>query len=203
VLIVVVPNSEPVASINCSHSMINAQQLNQIRDFVKNLCSEFVKIEVRNPVYEQVQVRCTVKFVDAISEGVNIKRLNQQISDYMCPWKPSGYKVRFGWSILQQDIESYIRSLGYIEYVTNFSMLHITVDNDGSYRLLDTAKGEQDHDAVIRPRYPWSLALPAEKHFIESIPSARSINAEVTGVDELAVGSTFIISGSSGNGKEE
>ncbi len=203
VLIVVVPNSETVASINCSHSMINTQQLNQIRDYVKNLCSEFVNIEVRNPVYEQVQVRCTVKFVDAISEGVNINRLNQQISDYMCPWKPAGYKARFGWSIRQQDIESYIRSLGYIEYVTNFSMLHITVDNDGSYRLFDTAKGEQDHEAVIRPRYPWSLALPAEKHFIESIPSARSISAEVTGVDELAVGSTFIISGSSGNGEEE
>mgnify|MGYP001812422000 FL=1 len=203
VLIVVVPNSETVTSKDCSHSMINAQQLNQIRDYVENLCSEFVTIEVRNPVYEQVQVRCTVKFVDTISEGVNINCLNQQISDYMCPWKPAGYQARFGWIIRQRDIESYIRSLGYIEYVTNFSMLHITVDNDGSYHLFDTAKDMQDHEAVISPHYPWSLALPAEKHFIESITSARSIVAEVTGVDELAVGSTFIISGSSGNGKEE
>jgi len=203
VLIVVVPNSETDASKSCAHSMINVQQLEQIRVYVKNMCSEFVNIEVRNPVYEHVQVRCTVKFVDAISEGVNISRLNRQISDYMCPWKQTGYKARFGWSIRQQDIESCIRSLGYIEYVTNFSMLHITVDNDGRYRLFDTARDEQDNEAVIRPRYPWSLALPAEKHFIESIQSARSINAEVTGVDELAVGSTFIISGSSGNGEEE
>mgnify|MGYP001818770022 CR=1 FL=1 len=203
VLIVVVPNSETVVSKSCSRSMINAQQLSQIREYVNKLCSEFVNIEVRNPVYEQVQVRCTVKFVDAISEGVNINRLNQQISDYMCPWKPEGYQARFGWNIRQQDIESYIRSLGYVEYVTNFSMLHITIDNDGSYHLFDTAKGGQDHKAVISPHYPWSLALPAEKHFIETIPSARSIAAEVTGVDELAVGSTFIISGSSGNGKEE
>lgn len=203
VLIVVVPNSEAAASKKCSHSMINVQQLEQIRVYVKNLCSEFVNIEVRNPVYEHVQVRCMVKFADAISEGVNISRLNRQISDYMCPWKQAGYKARFGWSIRQQDIESYIRSLGYIEYVTNFSMLHITVDNEGRYHLFDTAKDERVHEAVIRPRYPWSLALPAEKHFIESIQSARSINPEVTGVDELAVGSTFIISGSSGNGEEE
>ena len=203
VLIVVVPNSETAASKTCSHSMINTQQLEQIRAYVKNLCSEFVTIEVRNPVYEHVQVRCTVKFTDTISEGVNISRLNQQISDYMCPWENAGYKARFGWSIRQQDIESYIRSLDYIEYVTNFSMLHITVDNEGRYHLFDTVKGEQDHEAVIRPRYPWSLALPAEKHFIESIQSARSINPQVTGVDELAVGSTFIISGSSGNGEEK
>ena len=37
VLIVVVPNSETVTSKDCSHSMINAQQLNQIRDYVENL----------------------------------------------------------------------------------------------------------------------------------------------------------------------
>ena len=203
VLIVVVPNSETAVSKSCADSLINVQQLEQIRIYVKNLCPEFVNIEVRNPVYEYVQVRCTVKFADAMSEGVNISRLNRQISDYICPWKQTGYKARFGWSIRQQDIESSIRSLGYIEYVTNFSMLHITVDNDGRYGLFDTAKDQQGNEAVIRPHYPWSLALPAEKHFIESIQSARSISPEVTGVDELAVGSTFIISGSSGNGKEE
>lgn len=203
VLLVVVPDSETAVSGTCAHSIINVQQLEHIRAFVKNLCPEFVEIEVRNPVYEHVQVRCTVKFADAISDGVNISRLNRQISDYICPWKQTGYRARFGWSIRQQDIESSIRSLGYIEYVTNFSMLHITVDKDGNYHLFDTAKDERDHEAVIVPRYPWSLALPAEKHFIESIQSARSINPEVTGVDELAVGSTFIISGNSGNGEEE
>ncbi len=203
VLIVVVPNNETDVSIACAHTMINFQRLKRIRDYVNNLSSEFVSIEVRNPLYEQVQVRCTVKFVDVISEGVNIKRLNDQISDYICPWKSIGYQARFGWSIRQQDIESYIRSLDYVEYVTNFSMLHITVDNDADYRLFDTAGGGQYHEDVIRPRYPWSLALPAERHFIETIPTARSIDAEITGVDELAVGSTFIISGSSGNGEEE
>jgi hypothetical protein len=203
VLIVVVPDTETAAGKSCAHSMINIQQLERIKGFVKNLCPEFVNLEVRNPVYEYVQVRCTVKFADTMSEGVNHSRLDRQISDYICPWKQNGYRARFGWSIRQQDIESYIRSLGYIDYVTNFSMLHITIDNDGRYHLFDTAKDEQDHEAVIRPHYPWSLALPAEKHFIESIQSARSISPEVTGVDELAVGSTFIISGSSGNGEEE
>ena len=203
VLIVVVPNSGAAPSENCAHSMIDAQLLGQIREYVKNLCSEFVDIEVRNPVYEQVQVRCTVKFVNRISEGVDITRLNRHISDYMCPWKPGGYQARFGWKIRQQEIESYIRSLSYIEYVTDFSMLHITIDSAGRYRLFDTAKGGQDQEAIITPHYPWSLALPAENHFIESMPTARSISAEITGVDELAVGSTFIISGSNGNGEEE
>jgi hypothetical protein len=200
VLIVVVPHIETVSSNNCAKLIINAKQLKQIRDYVQALCSEFIHIEVRNPAYEEIQVRCSVKFVDAISEGVNIKRLNQQISDYICPWSSAGYKARFGWSVQQQDIESYIRSLSYIEYVTNFSLLHISVDINGNYHLFDTAKVEQNNDAVISPYYPWSLVLPSENHAVESISSARPIKAEITGVDELAVGSNFIISGNGVNG---
>lgn len=203
VLIVVMSGDQAEVGETCSHAMINTRQLDQIRTYVKKLCPVFTRIEVRNPQYEQLQVRCTVKFVDAISEGVNISRLNQHISDYICPWKTPGYKARFGWSIRQQDIESYIRSLEYIEFVTNFSILHITIDNEGNYSLFDTAQGEQHYEAAIRPRYPWSLAIPAEQHFIETIPVTRSIRAKITGVGELAVGSTLIISGSSGYGEEE
>jgi hypothetical protein len=203
VLIVVVPGELGDAGNTCSRAVINTQQLDQIKTYIKDLCPVFVRIEVRNPLYEHVQVRCTVKFVDEMSVGVNINRVNQQISDYICPWKTPGYRARFGWSIRQQDIESYIRGLDYIEFVTNFSMLHITVDNDGNYSLYDSAHGEQKRDTAIRPRYPWSLAIPAEKHFIETIPVAMPIDAEITGVGELAVGSTLIISGSSEYGEEE
>jgi hypothetical protein len=203
VLIVVVPGERDDTGKACAGAMINTQRLEQIRTYVKALSPVFTRIEVRNPVYEKVQVRCTVKFVDAAGAGININRLNQQISDYICPWKALGYKARFGWSIRQQDIESFIRSLDYIEFVTNFSMLHITVDRDENYSLYDSAKGGQKRDSVIKPRYPWSLAIPAEKHFIEITPLARPIDAEVTGVGELAVGSTLIISGSSEYGEEE
>ncbi len=203
VLIVVVPQAVQDSGAVCKGEMLGSQLLDRIRNHVKRLCSPFATIEVRNPRYERVQVRCTVKFADTASEGVNIKRLNQHISDYICPWKPSGYTARFGWGIRQQDIESYILGLDYVEMVTNFSMLHITVDNQGRYSLFDTVKENRDRKAVIRPRYPWSLALPMEKHYIETMRVAESIKPEITGIDELAVGSTFIIVGSSEDGEEE
>ena len=203
VLIVVVPETRQQSGAGCAHEMINTRKLEQIKAYIKNLCSPFVSLEVRNPQYEQVQVRCTVKFADTDNEGLCIERLNQQISDYICPWKAKGYKARFGWSIRQQDIESHISSLDYVGFVTNFSMLHITVDNSGKYELFDTAKSTQQSEVVITPRYPWSLALPVETHFIETRQIAEVIPAEITGVDELAVGSTFIIVGSSENGEEE
>ena len=201
VLIVVVPGAGLQSGTSCAHEMIDSRKLDEIRTFVKQRCSEFAQIEVRNPQYELAQVRCTVKFVDAAREGDYVKRLNQDISDYICPWKSGGYGVRFGWSIRQQDIESHIGELGYVEMVTNFSMLHITVANDGKYSLLDTANETLNPKAVIKPRYPWSLALPVEQHFIETMQVSKSIEAEITGIDELAVGGTFIIVGSSENGE--
>lgn len=202
VLVVVVPRVDDTAGDSCRRGRVDARKLEQVDEFLRELCPTFVSLEVINPTYEQIQVRCTVKFADALSEGVNLNRLDQQISDYLCPWKAPGYEAQFGWSIRQRDIESYILSLGYIDYVTNFSMLHITVDQEGNYSLFDTATGEQNHEAVIRPRYPWSLSIPMESHFIETTREARSIKAEVTGIDELEVGATFII-GSSEYGEEK
>ncbi len=203
VLIVVVPNLQSVKGAAHAKVMMSTQQLSEIKAYVKNISSPFAEIEVRNPDYELVQVRCTVKFVDGISDGVNINRLNKEITDYISPWNKKGYTTKFGWSIRQKDVESYIRNLRYVDFVTNFSMLHITVDSHGNYSLLDTARNEIDNEMVIRPRYPWSLAVPVRRHFIETMQTARSIRAEITGVDELEVGGTFIISGNSDNGEEE
>ena len=201
VLIVVVPYTGRLSDKACVHELFDGRKLEEIKTFIKQRCSEFAQIEVRNPQYEQVQVRCAAKFVDTLSQGEYIKQLNQDISDYICPWKSPGYQVQFGWSIRLQDIESHILQLDYVESVTDFSMLHISVDNDGNYQLLDTANETLHPQAVIRPRYPWSLAVPMERHYIKSRPDTKFIKAEITGVDELAVGSTFIIVGSSENGE--
>jgi hypothetical protein len=174
---------------------------------VQRLSSPLATSEVRNPAYEQVQVRCSVKFRSDSMGGHNINRLDKAIADYLCPWERIGYKARFGWSIRQKDVESYIRGLEYVEYVTDFSMLHITEDGRGGYHLFDSARenssnakrnsGESNREALIRCRYPWSLAIPAKHQFIEIIDTSSPIAAAVTGVNELEIGGTFIISGNS------
>ncbi len=196
VLVVVVPHMKRDARDNCDRGMVNSAELSRIQAFVQNLSSPFLNIEVRNPVYEQIQVRCSVKFAGDISAGgLYINRLNQAISDYICPWCDVGYRARFGWSIRADDIESYIRELDYVEFVTNFSMLHITEENDGKYALTDTAKLDSRHEALIVPRYPWSLAVPMSAHFIETTASIEPVKPALTGVNELEIGSTLIIGG--------
>jgi hypothetical protein len=200
VLIVVVPRWQLSLTRACDEQMLSAVELRRMRTFLQEHASPFVRIEVRNPVYERVQVRCTVKFTGGYQAGHFVNRLNGDISSYICPWRAEGYQARFGWRIRKKDIESYLQALDYVEFITNFSMLHITQDGEGDYSLGDTARHKTNPEVQIEPRFPWSLALPARHHFIEITPSAKIIEPEVTGIDELEVGTTFIITGKRGNG---
>ena len=197
VLVAVVPRVDGNDHESCRRQRVDARKLDEIRTYLLERSPPFIGLEVINPTYEQIQVRCKARFTDALSEAVNLVRLNQQISDYLCPWTKPGYEARFGWKIRQRDIESYILGLGYIDLITDFSMLHITVDKNQKYRLFDSASDNPNHEAVIEPHYPWSLAIPMRQHYLETTREARSIEAQVTGVDELEIGATFII----GNGK--
>lgn len=191
ILIVVIPYLQDPTSVNLK-PMVNSLLLKKIKDFVKKHASPFAAIEVRNPAYEQIQIRCRVKFSKWANYGYYINKLNQAITDYISPWSKTGYGVRFGWRIRRYDIQSYIRDLDYIDFVTNFSMLRIADDGKGCFSLFDTVK-EQRADKEVRPLHPWSIAIPFRRHFIETMDRAKTIAPKITGIDELEVGSTFII----------
>lgn len=210
VMIVVVPHLRITGAAQDFMPMVNSVELYQIREYLQGLAPPFVNIAVRNPLYEHIQVRCTVKFSRDAQAGYDVKRLNQAIIDYISPWHATGYQTTFGWTIRREDIESYVRGLEYVDFVTNFSMLHIVKDDAGRYNLADTARIEKatarptqqqsGYFEQIRPRYPWSLAIPVMDHYIETMPIMRSIAAEPTGIEELEVGNTFIINAERNHG---
>ena len=192
ILIVVIPDPKEHPSVHLKPT-VNGLVLREIKEFVQRRASPFVSIEVRNPTYEQIQVRCTVKFREGEGQGYYLNALDLALSDYISPWSTTvGYYAEFGWSIWRYDIESYIRSLDYVEMVTNYSMLHIADDGRGYLYLNDTEK-EPQGTIEIRPLYPWSIAVPVRRHFIETTDQLEPIQPEITGVDELEIGSTFII----------
>ncbi|MCH7736955.1 MAG: hypothetical protein IH872_06075 [Chloroflexi bacterium] len=192
VLIVVVPNPKDRRSIHLK-PMVNGLELEEIREFVKKHASPFATIKVKNPVYEQIQVRCTVRFHEGESEGYSLNALDQAISAFLSPWDESiGYQAEFYWKIRRHDIETYIRNLDYVDFITNFSMLHIADNRQGYFHLFDTMKSETEI-TEITPYYPWSISIPAMGHAIEITQGYSPIEAEVTGVDELEIGTTFII----------
>lgn len=190
-LIVLIPYLKESASSN-QQPMVNALLLREVRQFVGGLSSSFVKFTVRNPAYEQIQVRCKVKFTGGMGRGFYLNKLNQEIVNYFSPWSSRGLEARFGWRVRCNDVQSHIQGLDYVESVSGLSMLRIIESDDGwRHRLSDTAR---DMATEIRPVHPWSIAIPFGNHLIEVADEGGYWPIEKTGIDNLAIGSTFILS---------
>lgn len=177
--------------------MLSGHLVKEIKAFIVRLAPPFVTINIINPVYELAQVRCTVKLKDGLNGGIHINHLNQLISDFLSPWDDTiGYHTHFGWHVSEHDIESYIQQLDMIDRVTDFSMLHIAPMGEDRFDLYDSASVLNDgwDDKSLVPKYPWSILMPIKQHFIEVDDRYQSIEPEITGVGELEIGSTFIIS---------
>ena len=71
-------------------------------------------------------------------------------------------------------------------------MLRISETGEDYFRLFDTVKPETQEDE-ISASFPWSIAIPMRRHAIEARDEIEPIQPNITGINELEIGSTFII----------
>jgi hypothetical protein len=132
--------------------------------------------------------------------GNALRDLNQTLVDYISPWSNVGQTPRFGWSFHSDEVQAFIRGLRDVDFVTQFSMLHLTQDDGGSYRLDDTARSPMNAprakingDLTISPRFPWSLAIPNQTHILDTTDETGEKKPEITGIGKLQIGNTFTV----------
>ncbi|SDW71840.1 baseplate J/gp47 family protein [Nitrosomonas oligotropha] len=195
VLMVVVPYLAQNESVT-QKPLLNGHLITEIQDFINQYVPPFVTAHILNPVYEVIQVRCTVKLKNPLLAGMYLERLNQAITDFLSPWNETvGYTRHFGWMVSKHDVESFIQSLDYVDRVTNLSILRIAPAGEDYFDLLDSADKPEDSEVKdIIPVYPWSIVAPIKQHFIEMDDRYDLIEPQITGIGELEIGSTFIIS---------
>ena len=201
VLIVVVPKTEHRGALD-KQAMVNGLLLSDIKVYVESLSSPFVRIKVRNPAYEKIQVRCAVKFAPGKNSGRYINELNRAIMDYLSPWTTIGYSAQFHWCIRRYDLESYIQGQNYIDTVTQFSILQITQNTQRKFRLFDTVREAEAHDKVSAV-YPWSIAVPVGYHYIETTETEKPLAPIKAGTGDLEIGGTLIICARGTHGEEK
>lgn len=199
ILIVVIPSLKHAAA-DIMNPTADGMLLRKIKDYVKGLSSPFVAIKVRNPAYEKIQVRCRVQLSRGKAGGYFIEKLNLALVDYLSPWNDTGYTAEFGWCIRRYDLKSYIHNFDYINFVTDFSLLRVAEDDNGYYRLFDTVAQKVKE---IHPFSPWSIAIPFKQHYIEVSEKAKVVEPAVTGINELEIGSNFIITGKQSHDSEK
>jgi hypothetical protein len=196
-----VPRNDPAFA--CAAPRFNAIELRRMADYLRERSSPFAKVVVRNPVYDRLQLRCTVGLVRGVHEGEALQRITRTVVATLSPWFDDGCGPAFDWVVRGEDLEARLRALDGVEYVTQLSLLHVTCSDDGVYTLADTARGAADDAARGHAvsRAPWSLVLPMPQHIVTAAPAFPASAVPLpTGIDQLSIGSTFVIGASTAAG---
>ena len=194
ILIVAIPHLHFGGHMN-QKPTLSGHLIHEIEKFIRHYASPDTLISVENPVYEEIQVRCMIKLTSQLNTGCYSKQINQALCDYLSPWNGKGIRHHFGWSLRQHDVVSFLLDLDYVENVTGVSLLQIAPVSDRAERLysLQDNATQQSEQKTIYPSYPWSVAVPMNQHWIMLNGTSELKSPTPIGINELKVGSTFII----------
>ena len=106
--------------------------LDEIGQFVRKRLSCFVTLHVKNPEFEEVQVECLVRLREGFDETFYQNKLEEALTRYLSPWAfaDDGYPS-FGGKIYKALLINFVEEQPYVDYVTDFKLLHTFLDQDG------------------------------------------------------------------------
>jgi hypothetical protein len=191
VLIVVCPFVNQ--NVEVHEPMASSELLYQIKNYIAQFVSPFVRLEVRNPSYERIKIICSVKFTDGYNYGYFLQKLNEELKKYLSKSTDGGQSsLHLGGKVNTSDILSFMRTLPYVDFITKFSMVQAARDFAGNWILIDTSR-EGDSKAFLQATKPWSVLVPAIEHQITVLNEKLEERSLQAGIDSLELGHDFII----------
>lgn len=189
------PIFDDTASNVSQELLFDVGKLERISGYIKRHAPAFARFEVVNPGFDRLHVRAKVRFAEYSDDGALAFRLRAYLAHQLSVWTAPEDISRFGWSLNVSLLRARISALSYIEDVTDFSVLHFTSDDEGAYRLADTAQsdGRGPHGTVIQPSRPWALALSAQNHAITATDYKRNIPPSQSGIGRLKIGDMLVV----------
>ncbi|MEL0635654.1 hypothetical protein V6259_02580 [Marinomonas sp. TI.3.20] len=188
ILLIVTPSKTDCQHSPCQPKTVDAATLLSIRSILQSVSRQGHQIEVRNPGYEKIQVRCQVSFHEGVHHGLALRKLNYALHCALCPWQENSMNQGLGWQLSLSKLASFISQQPDVANVSGISVLKISQQHT-HYALQDSASTQQP----IKAEYPWYLLIPAEHHYIQIATDNTIMPPEPAGIGELVVGEQFII----------
>ncbi len=195
--IVLIPKISLSEGKKLQTTKIDFSTLLEVKEYISQFVSPYLNIEVSNPVYEQIKVRCSVKFNDIHKSGYCKNLLNNELISFLSPGiETEMIEKGFDESFSKSEILNFIESRSYVDFVTEFSVLQL-VEVQGNYKIIDTAKIQKINE--LRTISAYAILTSAPEHQIEIIENEKTISPEISGIGDLSIGADFVISDNSGN----
>jgi len=143
VSIITISNQKNKVNINPLKPYTSIQVLNNIAEFLKKTNSPFVKLHVKNPQFEEIQLDFKVKFYDLLDESFYLNLLNNEIEKFLCPWAfDQDKEISFGGKIVKSSLLNFVEERPYVDFVTCFKMNHI-IKREGNVNIIELQDVEE------------------------------------------------------------
>lgn len=203
VLLVLVPAITDEYTANITTPSTSVKTLRKVRELLQTKISPFIDLDVINPVYEHMRVFADVRFVSGKGAGQYLKKLNEELRVYIAPWiEDPMAEPLFQRRFPIEDIQSFIQSRPYVDFVTKVSAVKVDRTNqeswgnkevaNGPYSLRDTGVNLERNNET-RGRYPWSIVTTASMHHLVHKSSNQSEKPDHAGYEELYLNEDFVI----------
>ena len=174
VTLVTIPDLSKSAHTNPLRPYTPIGTLVAIAEYLENLKNPFVKLHVRNPQFEEIQLEFNVAFHPGKDEAYHLNLLNDDIERFLCPWAFDVSKsVSFVGKIHKSTLVDFIDERPYVHVVSAFRMHHI-VRNEQS--AIQTANYDVDEVVATSSRSVLvSYADGTTRHLIRVTPNCECV----------------------------
>ncbi|MCH2023708.1 MAG: hypothetical protein MK207_14630 [Saprospiraceae bacterium] len=173
--------------------MVNHTVLDAIKKYLEQLSSPFVNIEVRNPIYERVKISAGLRFVQGKNNGTYLKKLNQDIIEFMCPWMlGEEQELELGGILVKDVILSFIEKCDYVDFVTKFSAVQVFPQDGGGFDVDDTAI-HSTNSPLIKATKPWSILIPFEQNPLYFLDDDSFQLPEKSSISSMIIDGDFVM----------
>jgi hypothetical protein len=159
VLLVVIPDLRNRNAIDPLQPKVDANTLSQIVESVQSCTGMQVKLHVKNPSYQQIQIHCNVQFHIGYEFNYYREVLRQDLIQFLSPWLYDRKRqIAFGGKIYKSVVLNFVEECNYVDYVTDFRMYSY---RDGSLPSIDLTE--------VQPATPDAILVSAPDHTINPI----------------------------------
>jgi hypothetical protein len=162
VTIVTIPNLQAQQQRDPLKPYTSLGTLDEIKQFLNARTGCFAQLHVKNPQFEQVRVRFSVRLYDGYDESYSTQQLQQAITRFLSPWAFSSDAgaPTFGGKVYKSVLINFVEDQPYVDYVTGFQMFQDISGVAGTVDL-DEAHGSLAVSVLV--------SAPASKHEITVI----------------------------------
>ena len=167
VSVVTIPFTHGVNSRNPLRPYADQAVLGEVERYLKARVSPFVRLEVMNPKFEEVQASFKVRFHAGIADiAFHRDELNEALVRFLTPWaREDGGDIMFGGKLWKSSLIDFVEERPEVDFVTDFKLFH-KPDSDvpeGRWTPVDIE--------LVEATTARSILVSASRHLIEEVPA--------------------------------